>query len=179
MKKLFVLAILALFQSACTVAPLAPTPRRPVTPAPVKRVPPPVAKSYPLPETPPPPKARPYSPPPPPPQPATESTPPAVVALIRQAEIERRQGNLEQAAAQIERALRIQPQNAELWHALAKIRLEQHQPRLAEELAKKSLSLARGDREISRRNWQLIAEARRINGDVAGARLAEQEASRY
>ncbi len=179
MRKLLVLAILAVFQSACTVAPLAPTPRRPVTPAPAKRLPPPVAKSYPLPETPPPPKARPYSPPPPPPQPAAESTPPAVVALIRQAEIERRQGNLEQAVAQIERALRIQPQNAELWHALAKIRLEQHQPRLAEELAKKSLSLARGDREISRRNWQLIAEARRINGDIAGARLAEQEASRY
>lgn len=179
MRKLLVLAILALFQSACTLAPLAPTPRGPITPAPAKRLPP-VAKSYPLPEeAPPPPRARPYSPPPPPPQPAAESALPAVVALIRQAEIERRQGNLEQAAAQIERALRIQPQNAELWHALAKTRLEQHQPKLAEELAKKSLSLARGEREISRRNWQLIAEARRISGDIAGARLAEQEASRY
>lgn len=170
-----VLAVLVVLQNACTLAPLPPAPRGPAA-APVKRAPP-AARSYPLPETPPPPPAaRPYTPPPPA---AAESAPPAVVALIRQAEIDRRQGNLEQAAARIERALRIQPQNPELWHALAKTRLEQHQPRLAEELAKKSISLVRGDRELLRRNWLLIAEARRLNGDTQGARLAEQEAGRY
>lgn len=150
-------------------------------PAPAKR--PPAAKAFPLPETPlPQPPARPStappSPPPAVPESSTTSTSPAVIALIRQAELDRRQGNIDQAAAKIERALRIQPQNAELWHTLAKIRLEQHQLRLAEELAKKSISLAAG-RELLRRNWQLIAEARRMNGDLPGARLAEQEASRY
>ncbi|GAB6067409.1 hypothetical protein JCM13664_07270 [Methylothermus subterraneus] len=179
MKKL-ILAFLVLLQSACTLAPPPQVARRPALPAPTKRTPP-VAKSYPLPEPPSPPPARPYSPPPPPSPPpaAVASPPPAVIALTRQAELDRRQGNLDQAAARLERALRIQPQNAELWHSLAQIRLEQHQPRLAEELAKKSISLAGGAREILRRNWQLIAEARRISGDLPGARLAEQEAGRY
>ncbi len=179
MKKLF-LALLAVSLSACTVAPIPPMARGPVAPAPLKKRPlPPPARSYPLPETPPPsvkPQA-PISPPSPAPV-ETESAPPAVVALLQQAEIDRQQGNLDQAASRIERALRIQPQNPKLWHTLAKIRLEQHQPRLAEELAKKSISLS-GDRELLRRNWLLIAEARRMNGDVQGASLAEQEARRY
>ncbi len=177
MNKLPVLASLVLFQSACTLAPIAPPPREPAAPLPAKREPAPAAKSYPLPTPEPSPQARAY--PTPTPMPTTEPAPPAVIALIRQAEIDRRQGDLERAATRIERALRIQPQNAELWHTLAKVRLEQHQPRLAEELAKKSISLAGGERELRRRNWQLIAEARRLNGDLPGARLAEQEASRY
>jgi tetratricopeptide (TPR) repeat protein len=181
MKRLF-LALLVIFSlNACTTAPVPPMARGPMAPAPIKkRPPPPVAKSYPLPETPPP-SVRPQAPtsPLPPPAPAgAESAPPAVVALIQQAEIDRQQGNLDQAASRIERALRIQPQNPKLWHTLAKIRLEQHQPRLAEELAKKSISLS-GDKELLRRNWLLIAEARRMNGDAPGASLAEQEARRY
>ncbi len=179
MNKLVVLASLVLFQSACTLAPIAPAPRGPAAPLPAKREPSPVAKSYPLatPELSP--QARAYPTPTPAPMPTTKPASPAVIALIRQAEIDRRQGDLERAATRIERALRIQPQNADLWHTLAKVRLEQHQPRLAEELAKKSISLAGGERDLRRRNWQLIAEARRLNGDIPGARLAEQEARRY
>lgn len=179
LQRLFILAILALLQSACTLVPAPPASRGPVAPPPAKRTPSPAAKSYPLPPPVPSPQARPYPTPTPAPAPTTEPAPPAVIALIHQAEIDRRQGDLERAVTRLERALRIQPQNAELWHTLAKIRLEQHQPRLAEELAKKSISLASGERDLCRRNWQLIAEARRMNGDVSGARLAEQEASRY
>lgn len=178
LQRLFILAILAVLQSACTIAPIAPAPRGPAAPPAAKRVPSPAVKSYPLPTPAPVPEVQAYPTPTPAPVPTTEPAPPAVIALIRQAELDRRQGDLERAATRIERALRIQPQNAELWHTLAKVRLEQHQPRLAEELAKKSISLT-GERDLRRRNWQLIAEARRLNGDIAGARLAEQEAGRY
>lgn len=175
---LLVVAGLALMQSACTLVPPGPAPHRPAPAPKVKRLPAPAAKSFPLPELPAPQTHAP-TPPPPPPTSEPEPTPPAIVALTRQAEVERRQGHLDQAVARLERALRIQPQNAELWHTLARLRLEQRQPKLAEDLAKKSISLARGGRELLRRNWLLIAEARRQSGDVQGAMAAEREAAHY
>lgn len=98
---------------------------------------------------------------------------------MQQAESDRRRGDLERAASRLERALRIQPNHARLWYELARIRLQQDQPGLAEELAKKSISLPTGNRQLLRRNWLLIAEARRRLGDPAGAREAERRAARY
>jgi len=106
------------------------------------------------------------------------SAPPAVLALQKQAEASLNSGQLDQAAAALERAVRIQPRNATLWNDLASVRLRQHQPGLAEDLAKKSNVLAKGNRELIRRNWALIAEARRSKGDNAGAADAEAKAAR-
>ncbi len=103
--------------------------------------------------------------------------PPAVVALMQQAESDRSRGDLERAASRLERALRIQPRSAELWYQLAIIRFQQEQPGLAEELAKKSLSLAAGHADLIQRNWALIAKARYQRGDVGGAREAEHRAA--
>ena len=104
---------------------------------------------------------------------------PAVIALMQQANSDRQAGNLDLAVSRLERAVRIQPQNPMLWHELARIRLQQQQPRLAEELAKKSIALAQSDTQLIQKNWRLIAQARKINGDISGARRAAAKASSY
>jgi len=97
---------------------------------------------------------------------------------MSEAESDRRVGNLDSAVATIERALRIQPRNATLWHQLAAMRMDQDKPRLALDLAKKSNTLVGGNRELMRKNWLLIADARRMLGDAAGAERALLEADR-
>jgi tetratricopeptide (TPR) repeat protein len=109
--------------------------------------------------------------------PARESSP-AVLALLSEADRQLGSGQVDNAAATLERAIRIKPKSAELWHKMARLRLQQHQPGQAENLAKKSNVLARGDRDITRRNWSLIAEARRQKGDQQGAAEAEARAAR-
>jgi cytochrome c-type biogenesis protein CcmH/NrfG len=89
---------------------------------------------------------------------------PAVLALREEAEANRSAGDFENAASGLERALRIQPRNPQLWHDLAKIRLAQGQGALAEELARKSTVLAEGDERLIADNEALIVEARRGRG---------------
>lgn len=102
----------------------------------------------------------------------------AVGVLMRRAEDQRRAGDLDAAAVSLERALRIAPDDAVLWHELARLRLQQQRHVLVPELAAKSNALAvPGDNALRRSNWDLIAEARRALGDAAGARAAEREAA--
>jgi cytochrome c-type biogenesis protein CcmH/NrfG len=105
-------------------------------------------------------------------------TAPVVTALLREAESSRDSGSLDKAAASLERALRIQPRNPKLWNRLAEIRLQQGQPGLAEDLATKSNLLAKGDAELLRGNWSLIAQARRLKGDAEGAADAAERAGK-
>ena len=86
---------------------------------------------------------------------------PAVIALMDQSAYERDEGNLGQAVAVIERALRIQPRNPILWHRLAALRLQQGRHELAENLARKSISLARADEVLIRKNRAIIRKAQR------------------
>ncbi|HYE34234.1 hypothetical protein [Methylocaldum sp.] len=112
-------------------------------------------------------------------RPAVRSEPvasPAILALLDEAENNRKSGQLDNAASALERGIRIQPRNPLLWHQLADIRLQQHQPGLAEDLAKKSNQLARGGQPLTQKNWAIIAKARRAKGDPAGAAQAEQKA---
>lgn len=101
----------------------------------------------------------------------------AVLALLRDADASSKKGDLENAATTLERAIRIQSRNAGLWLRLADVRLRQQQPGLAEDLARKALTLARGAPDVARDSWLLIAEARRRQGDDAGAAEAEQRAA--
>lgn len=94
---------------------------------------------------------------------------PPAMALLEQAGEQADQGDLDSAVATLERAIRIQPKNAQLWHRMAELRLYQEKPLLAIDLAKKSLSLAQGDKKLIQGNWALIAEAKRRMGDPAGA----------
>lgn len=90
--------------------------------------------------------------------------PPVIVALLAESEASRSSGDLDDAVLSLERALRIQPRNARLWHALAKVRLQQGEAELAEELARKSSVLAAADSDLVAANRQLIAAARQRQG---------------
>ncbi len=103
--------------------------------------------------------------------------PPAILALVNEADQNVATGNFESAAVKIERALRIDSRNAKLTYKLANIRLKQEQPRLAEDLAKKAELLAVGDRELKRQCWLLIAQCKRLQNDLPGALQAEVNAS--
>jgi predicted Zn-dependent protease len=97
---------------------------------------------------------------------------PAVLALLESASTREQAGNFEQAAAALERALRLEPRNAMLWHRLAQVRLGQQQWRDAIDLAAKSNSLAGGKRDLQASNWLVIAQARQRQGDREGAEAA-------
>lgn len=83
---------------------------------------------------------------------------------------------MDRAASVLERALRIAPDDAEAWHRLATVRLEQGDFRDAEELAKKSNRFSPRSRALQVRNWAVIARARRGLGDEEGALIAEERA---
>jgi hypothetical protein len=101
----------------------------------------------------------------------------AVSALMRRAEDQRKSGDLDGATVSLERALRIAPEDAVLWHRLAGVRMTQRQYDRVIQLAAKSNALASpGDASLRSSNWQLIAQARRAMGDVSGARDAERRA---
>ena len=161
----------------------APAPAAPSTPA-VALAPPPSV-------TPPEPEPEPIQPPAPPP--ATPSSPPAdlppaeitregnqaVAALLESADKHVKSNQLDKAGAALERALRIEPRNAGIWHDLAQIRLHQGQYQQAESLASKSNNLASDNRGLQSRNWKVIASARKAAGNTAGAEEAEARASQF
>ena len=107
---------------------------------------------------------------------AVSAQPPAVVALLQQAEQQANAGDLESAAASLERAIRIDPRNPVIWFHLATVRLSQGEPSQAEQLATKSNSLAPGNYAQQSRNWLLIAQARRQMNNTSGAAVAERRA---
>ena len=125
-----------------------------------------------------PPETRPDQPPPvaPAPPPAKENI--AVAGLMETARADAASGNLAGAAASIERALRIEPRNARLWHELARVRLKQGQYAQAENVAARSNSWTGDDRALRAENWRLIAESRRARGDTDGAKAALDAAAR-
>lgn len=100
----------------------------------------------------------------------------AVVKLLETAQQQTQQTQYNEAAATLERALRIEPRNAALWQALARVRLQQGQPEQAASLAVKSNALAETDR-IRAGNWRLIGEAALARGDTAGADQAFNKAA--
>ncbi len=110
--------------------------------------------------------------PPPASHPTGDAAQGALALLVRAGEDEAA-GRLDRAAARLERALRIEPQDAYIWHRLAAVRLRQGRFQQVEGLAAKSNSLAGGQLSLQRANWQLIRDARRARGDDAGAAAAE------
>jgi predicted Zn-dependent protease len=99
-----------------------------------------------------------------------------VATLIAKAESEFNAGRLDRSAANLERAIRIEPRNPVLWHNLATIRLQQGRYAQAESMAGKSNSLIAPGAALVRKNWKIIAEARRLMGDTEGAHKAQTHA---
>lgn len=101
----------------------------------------------------------------------------AVIALLDRARIDTGAGKREAAGASLERALRIEPRNAWLWHELAQLRLAQGQYAQAITLARKSISFAGSERRLQALNWRMIGDARVAQGDSAGAEQAFKRAA--
>jgi len=120
------------------------------------------------------------------PGPAQESAPPpaalteniAIAGLMDGARADAATGRLANAAASLERALRIEPRNPRLWQELARVRLKQGDYAQAESTAARSNSWAGSDNALRAENWRLIAQAREARGDSAGARTALEIAER-
>jgi len=161
----FVTALLLLTLAACaTTAPVAPKPGV-VLPPPVQPVKPP--------PTPPPPETKPPLSPNLPKGIETSGAAAPVISLVKAARASLAAGRTDQAGASLERALRIEPRNAWVWQGLSQLHIVTQQAEQAESEAKKSISLGKRNPYLDVENWRLLAEARTLRGDVAGAAQAQ------
>lgn len=107
------------------------------------------------------------------------SSNPAVIALANTARTESAAYHYGKAAASLERALRIEPRNARLWHELARLRMQEEEYQQAENMALRSNRFSGNDRVQRRANWQLISESRKERGDLAGAEKALEKSGKH
>jgi tetratricopeptide (TPR) repeat protein len=91
---------------------------------------------------------------------ASLSGSPAARELANSADAAMARGDLSASAASLERALRIEPNNAGLWSRLAEVRLRQGDTAQAEQLALKANGLAGADAALRARNDKIVAKAR-------------------
>ena len=98
----------------------------------------------------------------------------AVSHLMENARADASAGRLSNAAASLERAIRLAPRNARLWQELARLRLKQGEYAQAENVALRSNALAPGGSALRVENWHIIALAREARGDTEGARWARE-----
>src|SRR5437773_11833584 len=115
---------------------------------------------------------------PPLPEPAARTETLAIAGLLDGARADAASGRLVNAAASLERALRIEPRNPRLWQELARVRLKQGDYAQAESTAARSNSWAGSDNALRAENWRLIAHAREARGDAEGAKGALEAAER-
>ncbi len=103
---------------------------------------------------------------------------PAVIALVDSAHVDIDAGRLPNAAAVLERALRLEPKNPRLWQELARLRMKEGDYAQAESCAQRSSSWAGDNNDLRAENWRLIGEARAARGDETGAKAALERAKR-
>jgi Flp pilus assembly protein TadD len=84
--------------------------------------------------------------------------------------------NFAVAAASIERALRIEPDNPLLWIELGKIRQNEGNYQQAENMGRKAASMSVNAPRTQAAAWSLIAESLRARGKNAQAREAQMRA---
>jgi len=100
----------------------------------------------------------------------------AVTSLLLKVQAHEDAGEFGAAISTLERALDIERKNADLWHRMSSLRVKQTSYPIVIEMAKKSNILAGGNPELRRKNWYLIAKARRFMGNESGALDAEDKA---
>lgn len=102
---------------------------------------------------------------------------PATTALVSQARTQAHGGNYEPAAATLERALRIEPENPLLWIELGQIRLSEGNAAQADSMGRKALALATGDPQAQASAYRLIADSLRARNRNPEAAEADRKAS--
>lgn len=103
----------------------------------------------------------------------------ATTPLADQARRHLASGDLDGAQTTAERAVRIDPNNADLWNLMGEIQLARKNFSQAEQLARKSNLLAKGDTALQARNWRLIAQSLQARNDAAGAAGALNKAREF
>ncbi len=104
-----------------------------------------------------------------------DTTSAAVLALIKKARSDAMAGKMDKAMLRLERAVRIEPANAAVWHYMAKLFLQQENYKQAAGYAAKSSSLARSNRTLIIDNWRIIAHARYRQGNLKAAQKAQDK----
>ncbi len=122
----------------------------------------------------------------PPPVEAPQPLPPPIVreptlgaasrALVSQAQTQLAAKNYAVAAASIERALRIEPDNPLLWIELGKVRQAEGNYPQAENMGRKAASMAVNAPRAQAAAWTLVAESLRARGRNSEAREAQERA---
>lgn len=102
---------------------------------------------------------------------------PAVIQLTAQAMDAEKAGNLDEAGAYLERALRIQPRDPQLLQHMAEIKLQKEDWRQALSFAERSYDIGPRVGEICSRNWRTISVAKEHLNDSNGASDAERRAT--
>ncbi|MGD9842621.1 MAG: tetratricopeptide repeat protein [Steroidobacteraceae bacterium] len=98
-------------------------------------------------------------------------------ALVNQADAQRKSGNFVQAAATLERALRIEPKNPLLWLEYGALRMDESNFAQAENMGRKALSNASGDLRAQAAAWRLIADSYRARDNNTEAQRATATAN--
>ncbi len=99
-----------------------------------------------------------------------------VLALLTTAQQQQGGGDLNGAAASLERAQRIAPREPQVLFRLAEVRLAQGDAAQAEQFARRGLTYANGRPAMQASLWDLIARSRERQGDPSGAALARERA---
>lgn len=152
-------AMLCIAAAGCTAPVYEPAPAPPV-PRTATNAPPPAPGTGGVPQTPAP-EPAPAPPPepiPPPPPPASSG---ATAALLQQSRQQSAAGDYAMATSSLERALRINPRDADLWVELGRLKLRQGDYAQAESMGRRGLVVAGNDAARRARCEDLIAAARR------------------
>lgn len=96
----------------------------------------------------------------------------AAGALLASARQQVRAGDFSQAEIILERALRVEPRNARLWHEMAQVKYAQQDYGQAVQFCIKSNSLAGKDYNLIQQNWLLMEKAYINLGEPEKARQA-------
>jgi Tfp pilus assembly protein PilF len=166
----FLPAVLMLALAACVTPPYQP-PTAPGTGS--SAVP---GSSQPSPAGPAPPVTSPVPVPVPAPAPKSYRLGTATSALVTQARSSSARGDFDAAAATLERALRIEPDNPLVWIEMGRMRLASGDAAQAENMGRRALALAAGAPREQSLAWRLIADSLRARGRNIEAQNAAQRA---
>lgn len=101
----------------------------------------------------------------------------ATRSLVSQATTQRKSRNFVQAAATLERALRIEPKNPLLWIEYGQLRMDEKNFTQAESMGRKALASAIGDLRTQANAWRLIADSYKARGRNGEAQQAYERAN--
>ncbi len=101
------------------------------------------------------------------------------LALLRQSQQAAEGGDLDEAIAYVERAIRLNPRDPELWLRLAELQLSGNRPDSAAQVAQKAIALAAPGSDVQRRAWLVAADAIERQGDSEEAARIRQRWQTY